>query len=129
METQGTISIRAFTSRAQIPVQGATAAVTRPTGQGRHQLVALRVTDENGLTQPVALPAPALSQSDHPGGERPFAVCDIWVEHTGYRMLHVEGVQIFPGVETVQDMMLIPLGEGESSLQHRGTRDITAQSL
>ena len=32
METQGTISIRAFTSLAQIPIQGATAAVTRPTG-------------------------------------------------------------------------------------------------
>ena len=50
METQGTISIRASAPGAQIPAQGATPAVTRPTGQGRHQLVALRVTDENGLT-------------------------------------------------------------------------------
>ena len=57
MEAQGTISIRAFTSRAQIPIPGAAAAVTRPAGQGRHQLVALRITDENGLTEPVPLPA------------------------------------------------------------------------
>lgn len=129
METQGTISIRAFTSRAQIPIQGATAAVTRPTGQGRHQLVALRVTDENGLTQPVALPAPALSQSDHPGGERPFSVCDIWVEHTGYRMLHVEGVQIFPGVETRQDAELLPLPEHPTAGDMTTVVDVTPQPL
>ena len=129
METQGTISIRAFTSRAQIPVQGATAAVTRPTGQGRHQLVALRVTDENGLTQPVALPAPALSQSDHPGGERPFAVCDIWVEVPGYEMLLVENVQVFPNTETLQELELIPLPEQTSSSTRGEIVDIPPQDL
>ena len=77
MEAQGTISIRAFTSRAQIPIPGAAAAVTRPAGQGRHQLVALRITEENGLTEPVPLPAPLLSQSDQPRGAQPVAVRDV----------------------------------------------------
>ena len=44
-------------------------------------------------------------------------------------MRQVDGVQIFPGVETTQDMELIPLAEGQSSLQVRDQREITAQSL
>ena len=129
METQGTITIRAFTSRAQIPIQGATAAVTRSTGQGRQQLLALRVTDENGLTEPVILPAPSLSQSDHPGGTHPFTVCDVWVEHAGYRMLHVEGVQIFPGVETRQNAELLPLPEDPKLGNMTTVVDVTPQPL
>ena len=44
-------------------------------------------------------------------------------------MLQAEGVQIFPGVETVQTMELIPLSRGESSLEHLDVREITPQSL
>ena len=44
-------------------------------------------------------------------------------------MLQVENVQVFPGVETVQDMELIPLPQGMCSLQQRDERDISAQSL
>lgn len=129
MEAQGTISIRAFTSRAQIPIPGAAAAVTRPAGQGRHQLVALRITDENGLTEPVPLPAPLLSQSDQPGGAQPFAVCDVWVEHPDYRLLHMENVQLFPGVETRQDAELMPLPEYPEEGDMTVVVDVTPQPL
>lgn len=56
MAEQGTVVVRAYTSRAQIPVTGATVAVTHPSAGGKHLLVALRVTDESGHTQPVTLP-------------------------------------------------------------------------
>ena len=62
-------------------------------------------------------------------GERPFAVCDIWVEHTGYRMLHVEGVQIFPGVETRQDAELLPLPEHPTAGDMTTVVDVTPQPL
>ena len=44
-------------------------------------------------------------------------------------MLQMEGVQVFPGVETVQNVELVPLAEGQTSLQQRGVREITAQNL
>ena len=44
-------------------------------------------------------------------------------------MLQIENVQIFPGVETMQDMELIPLPQGLCSLQQRDERDIPAQDL
>lgn len=129
METQGTITIRAFTSRAQIPVQGAIAAITTSTGQGRQHLVALRTTDENGRTEPVSFPTPAVSQSDHPGGTHPFAICDVWVEHPDYRLLHVENVQLFPGVETRQDAELLPLPQYPEAQDMAAVVDVTPQPL
>ena len=41
----------------------------------------------------------------------------------------VENVQVFPGVETVQNMELIPLPQGLCSLQQRDERDIPVQNL
>ena len=120
VEPYGTLTVRAFTSRAQIPVPGATAAVTRPTGEGRHQLVALRVTDESGLIEPIPFPAPPPGQSERPGGGQPFALCDVWVEHPDFQMLHVADVQVFAGVETRQEAELLPLPE------HPDRRDMTS---
>ena len=56
-------------------------------------------------------------------------MCDVWAEHPGYAMLLVEGVQIFQGVETLQDMELSPLSEGKSSLIQNDLREIPGQSL
>ena len=58
-----------------------------------------------------------------------FALCDVWAEQPGYAMLQVAGVQIFPDVETLQAMELIPLPQGLCSLQQRDERDIPAQNL
>ena len=79
MASIGTIVTRVYTSRAQLPVPGATVAVTQRAGGGRHTLLALRVTDENGRTAPIRVATPEPSASESPGTESPFAVCDIWV--------------------------------------------------
>ena len=47
MASIGTIMLRIYTSRAQLPVPGATVAVTQKSGGGRHTLLAVRTTDEN----------------------------------------------------------------------------------
>lgn len=129
METYGTLSVRAFTSRAQIPVAGATAAVTRSAGSGKRQLVAVRVTDESGLTQPISLPAPPPGQSGGPGGRQPFNLCDVWIEHPEYQMLHVENVQVFPGVETRQNAELLPLPDFPEPGDLTATVAVTPQPL
>ena len=80
--------------------------------------------------QPIAIPTPLLGESTHPGAQvPPFAVCDVWAEHPGYAMMLVEGVQIFDGVETLQDIELEPLTEGQSSLLQNSIRDIPGQDL
>ena len=131
MEATGKLAVRVYASHAQIPVEGATVVVTAPGEGGRRRLLSVRASDRSGMipTLSIGTPEPGESTSPHQEGPAPFAVCDVWVEHPAYAMLQVEGVQIFPGVETVQTVELLPLARGQSSLQQRDVREITPQNL
>lgn len=133
MQATGTLFVRVYTSQAQIPLEGATVVVASPEEDGKRKLLSIQNTDSSGMIRPVQIDAPALGESTSPGGlpgdGAPFARCDVWAEQPGYAMLQIENVQIFPGVETLQDMELIPLPQGMCSLQQRNERDIPAQTL
>ena len=91
MEGTGTLTVRVITSRAQLPVEGATVVVTQRGTGGKYQLLSVQATDRSGATKPVAISTPALGESTHPGSSvPPYAVCDVWAEHPGYAMLLVE---------------------------------------
>jgi len=128
----GTLSVRVFATQAQIPVEGATVVVTGQGTQGKARLISVQVTDRSGLIRPVTIETPAPQESTQPEGMDggvPFALCTVWAEHPGLAMLQVEGVQVFPGVVTEQDMELNPLAEGEDSLQRQEIRQMTVQNL
>ena len=128
MAATGTILTRVFTSRAQIPVAGATVAFTQRGTEGRHTLLALRV-DANGRTTPVQVETPDASASESPGTVTPFAVCDIWAETPGYELLVVENVQIFAGTQTLQELELIPLPEQSATLLPEDPVNVPPQNL
>ena len=129
MQQQGTLVVRVYTTRAQLPVEGATVVVTRVEGDGMPELLSVQTTDSSGLSRPIRVESPGAGESIRPGGTDPFAVCTVWAERPGYAMLRADGVQIFPGVETVQEMELIPLAEGQDSLLRHQDRRATAQNL
>lgn len=133
MQATGTLSVRVYTSQAQIPLEGATVVVAEQGEEGKWKLLSIQNTDSSGKIQSIQIETPALGESTSPGGlpgdGAPCALCDVWAEQPGYAMLQVENVQIFPGVETVQNMELIPLPQGLCSLQQRDQRDIPAQNL
>ena len=133
MQATGTLSVRVFTSQAQIPLEGATVVVAEQGEEGKWKLLSIQNTDSSGKIRTITIDAPALGESTSPGGlpgpGAPFALCSVWAEQPGYAMLQVENVQVFPGVETVQNMELIPLPQGLCSLQQRSERDIPAQTL
>lgn len=127
---KGRLVVRVYTSRAELPIVDATVVVTQRNQDGKYKLLSVQATNSSGMTQPITIPTPLLGESTHPGAQLPpFAICDVWAEHPGYAMLLVEGVQIFDGVETIQDMELEPLTEGQSSLLHNSIRDIPGQNL
>jgi len=133
MQATGTLSVRVYTSQAQIPLEGATVVVAAPGADDKWNLISIQCTDSSGKIQTVSIDAPAVGESTSPGGlpgnGKPCTLCSVWAEQPGYAMLQVENVQIFPDVETVQNMELIPLPQGLCSLQQRDERDIPAQSL
>ena len=132
MEQQtGRLVVRVYATNAQLPLEGATVIVTTRNENGKFDLISLQKTDRSGLIDPVTVQTPNASQSENQngGGTAPFQYCDVWAEHPGFLVQRVDGVQIFPGITTRQDMELIPLGEGEHSLGYVDTRDISAQNL
>ena len=129
MASVGTIMLRVYTSRAQLPVPGATVAVTQKSGGGRHTLLAVRTTDENGRIAPVRVATPDPAASESPGTPPPFASCGAWVEAPGYEMLYLENMQVFPNTETLQEVDLIPLPEQAPPASRGETANVTPQEL
>ena len=129
MEESGRLNVRVYTSQAQIPVAGATVAITGQGERGKRKLLSIQKTDESGQIQPVRVETPARTESTEPGTEQPYALFDVWAEHPGFSTLMVEGVQVFSGVDTYQGMELNPLPEGQSSLNTTQLREIPSQTL
>lgn len=130
MDGSGRLSIRVYTSGAQIPVSEATVVVTSRGENGKMRLISVQTTDSSGGVQPIDIDTPMARESTQPGAAQPpYTVCDVWAEHPGFVMLVVEGVQVFPGVETFQGMELTPLEEGTTSLNQSDMLLIPGQDL
>jgi len=109
MPQTGSLIVRTFTSQAQLPVSGATVIISSRAQDGRQNLYSIQTTDESGNTKPFQLEAPDEALSMGPGQATPFSNYSLVVEHPEYFLAAFEQLQVFPGVETVQDVALIPL--------------------
>lgn len=109
MPQTGSLVVRAFTSLAQLPVSGATVIISSQEEDGRRKVYSIQTTDESGGTQPIQLEAPDQSLSESPGGAAPFSDYSLVVEHPEYYLATFEKLQVFPGIETVQIVPLVPL--------------------
>ena len=122
MPHTGSLVVRVFTSKAQLPVSGATVIISAPDEDGRRKVFSIQTTDESGGTQPFQLDAPDQSLSESPGGAAPFYDYSLVVEHPEYYLATFEKLQVFPGVETVQNVPLVPLPQPSGD-------DITAEPV
>ncbi len=128
----GTIIAQTRTGDAYLPVENVTVAFYEPGERGMQHLLALRKSDSSGKTAPVVLETPALSESQQPeeaGEPAPYRVVDIAADHPGYEPIEVKGVQIFDGIVTFQDLMLVPLQDSSPDDSPEETFDTSSQDL
>lgn len=110
MSSYGTIVARVFTSEAIVPLAGALVSFTKKTAAGRQTLIALRMTDLDGLTEPVVIETPDLSQSQQYSPDAvPYSTVDVEVESPDYGRVRVENAQVFANRQTIQRFLLIPI--------------------
>ena len=109
MPQTGSLTVRAFTSQAQLPVPGATVIISGPSEDGRRNVLSIQTTDSSGTTKPFELEAPDEALGQGPGQAAPFSNYSLVVEHPESFLATFEQLQVFPGVETVQNVPLIPL--------------------
>jgi len=109
LASQGSVIARVYTSDAYIPLEGVPVTFTLARPDGTKQLIAVRMTNSSGLTTPLFIETPDISASLTPGSTlRPYAQVDISVDAPGYGTIAANGVQVFPGVETIQGLQLRP---------------------
>ena len=126
MPSTGYIRVRAYQSRAELPLKDVAVAITATDGTA----IALQLTDRSGLTAPVALPVPDLQAGQTPDtGEIPFTTVNIYARLKGYEQIENENVQVFPGIVTTQNLELIPLSEMPGAYDKREIFDTPAQNL
>lgn len=104
----GYIQVHAYESNAMLPLENVAVSITSTDGTA----IAMRITDRNGLIEPIEIPVPDRSESLAPDPpERPYAVVNLFARLRGYEQIESENLQVFAETTTNQDLMLIPLSE------------------
>ncbi len=128
MRTSGTLIFRVYTSDANLPVEGATVVVQQQRSPER--LLGLRITNSSGETDPIVIEAPDSELSQTPENTvQPWTGVRALVEHSEYEKVVLEGLQIFPGIETVQNIQLTPLREFDPQLSGQENFYFTPQPV
>jgi hypothetical protein len=122
----GYIQVHAYSSYAQIPLQGVAVTVTADDGTA----IAMRLTDRSGRITPISLPVPDLAASQTPNtGDIPFATVNIHARLRGYEQIAAERVQVFADTTTNQNLEMIPLAELPGSWNQTEDFDTPPQNL
>ena len=107
----GSISVRAYTASGALPVADATVRISGAEEANRDVIHSL-ITDRDGITPTVILPAPLKEFSETPNPrEAPYAIYDIEVSKDGYFTKKIDSVPIFSGVYSLQPVSMIPDGQ------------------
>jgi len=127
LSATGYIQVHAYTSNAQIPLQGVSVAITDTDGAG----IALRLTNRSGtLDEPVTITVPDFSASQTPNtGVIPFAIVDLYARLENFEEISIENLQVFADRITVQDLEMIPIAEFPEQWNQAEIFNIPAQNL
>ena len=109
----GEITFRATSGSGALPVPDAIVRV-RGAEEGNRFTVYSLLTDIDGVTPRLILPAPNLSFSEEPHSpEAGYARYDVEVSANGYYPKRIYGIPIFPKTSATQIINMIPLAQSE----------------
>lgn len=126
LASTGYITVHAYTSNAQLPLEDVAITVTAADGTA----IAMRITDRNGQIRPVSVPVPDRSASLAPdSGEVPFTRVNLYGRLKGFEQVEYENIQVFPDTTTNQNMVMIPLSELPGKWDQLAVFDTPPQNL
>lgn len=110
---RGGLIIQATKASGALPVPNSTVRI-RGAEESNRFVVYSVITDIDGNTQAVTLPAPARiysTESNPP--QSPYSIYDIEITADGYYPKKIYSVAVFPGIIATQPINMIPLSENE----------------
>ena len=112
-QNYGRLVVRVSAASGAVPVSGATVVIRSAQTSPPITTLATLLTDESGLTEPILILTPPISESLSPGGKQPFAEISTEVSANGYITSSNINIPIYPGITSIQPVTLIPLPDSE----------------
>lgn len=114
----GTLVIRAFTAGGALPVGGTVVKITGNDEENRIVEYSI-ITDIDGVTEKIELPAPSGELSQSPGAKEPsYALYNIEISAPGYYTKRIFNVAVFDNTETIQTVNMIPKSVRENGITY-----------
>ena len=108
LNSNGKLTVRTLTAGGALPVKGSIVRILGADEENRDVAYSL-LTDNDGITQTVVLPTPDVSYSLNPApAEAPYSSYNIEISAPGYFSRKIYGVSVFSGVDSVQQIFMIP---------------------
>lgn len=102
----GYLILRTTTARSSVPVPGALITIRDPDAE-KTKIISL-ITDSNGMSEKISLPAPHKSLNESNNTIRPQSFYIVEITSDGYIPLINQLLPIFDGITTYQTFDLIP---------------------
>ena len=107
-EDFGTLSVITSSANSSLPIEGSLVRISGTEEENSYIDYSL-VTDVDGLSKRVKLPAPSKKYSLSPGApEIPFGLYRVEVRNLGFFTKIIENVPVFSGVNTSLPVNMIP---------------------
>ena len=109
----GLIKVRTFTADGALPVEG-TLVKINGTDEYNQDVKYSLITDANGITESISLPAPLKQYSMSPGApESPYAVYNAELIKDGYYPKRIDNIPVFSGTTAFLPIEMVPLSYAE----------------
>ncbi len=108
LNKNGSLTVRTLTAGGALPVPLAVVRIFGAQDENKNIVYSL-ITDEDGVTEKVTLPAPDRNLSEKPeSAEIPYSVYNIEVQKEGYFDKKLYNLPVFDGVNSEQLVNMIP---------------------
>ena len=126
LSAKGYIQVHAYTSKAQLPLSDVAITITSPDNTA----LAMRLTNESGLIDPIEITVPDLSESQSPNPpDTPFTVVNLYAKRNEYELIVIENLHVFADTVTDQDLEMVPLSELPESWNRTAIFNTPPQNL
>lgn len=114
MEKNARILFQLTTGEETLPIEGAIITVY----DDNSNLIAVTTTDESGRSEEVQVSAPDRSLSLDPEMlSIPYSVYNAYIEAEGYIPVVVNGIQVYEGINSIQQLELNPMPKGRGIVE------------
>ncbi len=108
-DSSGSMKIRTYAASGAIPVEGVLVKIYGADEYNKDVMYSV-ITDVDGVTKEIPLPAPAESLSTSPGAvEAPYSVYNVELVKAGFYPKRIDNVPIFADRTAILPIEMIPL--------------------